>query len=383
MSTERKVSPIGLLFLFVGTAVTGAILSFIYLWVNRMSLPIDWLYVLAAVGVGALMGLVSRMIIRLFKIKALAPALIAVIIACLGFTYFKWALFVATDSSSDFSVNYTYWYAICFDEDFTDDNGVLYSSAKLTDIVTDMKNMSAYDYLIAYGQDDLWELKTWPKEELQVLMNESFFSYMEHDLYLSSGSVRDVVQVIQEEYNYSYYDYYVYLLEHGGFPTASYYMMNPGVLFDTIVKINAEGRWSYGETAVYGALLWIVWVIEFFVICIFAIIAVPKAIKSLEPPQAVSALEGMRLNPDNPAPPNNTSAPPSTANWTSDGFGGTAELEKVDDFGRPMSIVEEPVSAVGEISVPVTSAVIPDSFGGGEEYDEYGRPIAQPDEFGR
>jgi hypothetical protein len=303
MPSENKVSLSGLLLLFLGTTFTGAILSFAYLWLNEIS-PFIYLCIIAAVALGSAVGFVSALIIKLFKINNTSapalPALCAVILGCLVFSYFKWALYVARDSSNEISYNYINWYMICYADDFLDAEGNLYSVSELNKIITDMRNMTAYEYIKAYGQEELWALGTWENEELQVLSEYTFYDYMEHNLYLSNGSVSDAVNAVIDEYNYSWFTYYSYLSEHGTFPTAVYYMSNPGALIDTIVKINSEGRWSIENNPtglsdrennninIHGIALWIIWIAEFFIICIFAVITAFKGIKALNPPADLS-----------------------------------------------------------------------------------------------
>ncbi|MCL2018682.1 MAG: hypothetical protein FWG70_02890 [Oscillospiraceae bacterium] len=373
MESNKKLNPAGLLFLLIGTAVTGSIISFVYLLINRYS-PYIQLCVLSAAFFGILVGVVVKLIIKLFKIKSVAPAVLAVILGCFGFSYFKWALYVATDASSEFSESYIYWYAHYFVDDFLDEDGNLYSDSELQDIITDMREMSAYDYIIAYGQEDLWDLKSWADEDLQVLKNESFYSYCGHDIYLSSGSIPAAAGTVKDEYGYSWYNYYLYFNEHYDYPTATYYMANPGELFDTIVKINAEGRWGFtdADSNVNGLFLWVLWAAEFIIICFIAVVMVPAGIKALEPPVAETALEGMRINQNNPPVKGSVS---QTA-WNSDGIGGASPSteDDTDEFGRPIAQAEKYPAMPPIPPATSTSNVQTDEF-----VDEFGRPMAEPD----
>jgi hypothetical protein len=293
---ETRTSPVAYIFLFLATTITGSLLSFLYLWFIQLYID-DFLNVFSAVGVGVAMGFVSSLVIKLFKIKSLAPALLAVVIGCLVFTNFKWALYVARDSSNEFSTSYIGWYFVNYADDFLDEGGNLLSDAELEKIVTDMRAMSAFEYKIAYEQEELWGLEFWSAEDLQFLKSITFYDYMEHPQYLSNGTVPQVVQAIKDEYSYSWFLYYRYIAEHGDFPTAIYYMTNPGELFEVISRINSEGRWAYNDNVVEGTLLRIVWLIEGLLICIFAVIAVPKAIKALNAPEsATTVVAGMEVN---------------------------------------------------------------------------------------
>ncbi|MDR2531371.1 MAG: DUF2157 domain-containing protein [Oscillospiraceae bacterium] len=368
MNSESKVNPIGLLFLFAGTALAGSVLSFFYLWVNRV-IPFIYLCVLAAVALGAVMGLVSAMIIKLFKIKTLALAITAVILGCLVFTCFKWALYVATDASSDISESYTEWYFFAFEDDFLNSERVLYSDSELREIITDMREMSAYEYIITYGQEELWELSLWDKEDLQILKDYTFYEYMGYYEYLSYGSVSDAVRVIIDEYNLSWFSYYNHLLKYQDYPTAIYYLTNPAQLINTIVRINNEGRWSYSassfpsenstSTNIRGIILWLIWLVEFFIICGFAVIAIPKAIRNLEPIQQqsieqpdVNLYNGQENQYNSTGQTINSADTTNTANgWQSGGFGGGSvdQAEQYDEFGRPICQTDYFKATVNEL----------------------------------
>jgi hypothetical protein len=364
MSSEKKTSPVAYVFLFLGTAITGSVLSFVYLWINSLKiLPIDWLYVLLAVAIGAAMGFVSTKIVKLFKITSLLPAVAMVVLGCLVFTYFKWSLYVATDARnelSDFTGEDVYYTALWFDilrNDFADENGVPYGN--IDEIIRDMQEFSAYDYGILEN-DSFWNyVGITPDEltrfDLRDLQTTAYYELLGYDY--DFGTIpRIAANTINEILNSSGYKYIRYSFEHGETPTVVYYTTNPAALVDTIIRINSEGRWTWDDLEVTGGLLWFVWIVEFLIICGYAVIAAPKAIKALNAPP--EAFEYPATDYNNPAaasayvPPVTVNSPVQSSGdsgWGSGGFGGTSEIE-------------------------IEAA---------EEFDEHGRPIAQADEYGR
>ncbi|MDR2560050.1 MAG: hypothetical protein LBC86_11005 [Oscillospiraceae bacterium] len=356
MSSEKKASPVAYVLLFLGTAVTGAVLSFIYLWINGLKiLPIDWLYVLLAVAVGAVMGFVSTKIVKLFKIKSLVPAVAVVVLGCLAFTYFKWALYVATDARNELGgLNeeekyiYTIWFEILSNE-FTNEEGIIYSN--LEEIIEDMQNFSAYDYGIL-DNDFIWWLwgedpAAFNSREIRYLQGISYYEMMEFDVDFGT-SPRIAANEIREIIGSSGFVYIRHYSEHNETPTVIHYATRPAELIDAIIRINGEGRWTWDDNQVTGVLLWLVWFAEFLIICGYAVIAAPKAIiKSLNEPD-VPVTYDYSNNQDNSSPVT-SDAPSADSGWANDGFGSAAESQQNQT----------------------------------EEFDEQGRPVAQADEFGR
>jgi len=175
--------------------------------------------------------------------------------------------------------------------------------------------MSAYDYINAYGQRELWELDEWKTEDIEFLKSETFYEYMEHDIYLSDGAALDVVNAIKSEFNYSYYTYYLHYLDNEDTPTVIYYMTNPARMFEVLERINEEGRWTYNESLINGVMLWIVWIIELLILIIIPIGITITAVKSLNPKNDFPQASGININ----------------------AFEGTAATEQYDENGRPIA----------------------------------------------
>jgi hypothetical protein len=360
MSTDKKVSPVAYIFLFLGTAITGSALSFIYLWINGLKiLPIDWLYVLMAVAVGAAMGFVSTQVIKLFKIKSVIPAVAMVVLGCLVFTYFKWALYVAQDADKSFSYvdeeglySSVLFYRIINNE-FTDANNVPYD---LEATISDMQQFTAYEYGILENTYywGLWGINpaVFDRRDIRHFQGISYYEALLLNEEFGNAP-RTAAMALQQYFDSTEYAYVGYFYEHESYPTAVYYMQSPAVLIDTIIRINGEGRWTLDDRQVTGIMLWLVWLAEFIIICGYAVIAAPKAINKLDAvnQQDVQAAEYNGSPATNPLPEvnqDNQSFPQPPADWGSGGFGGASEAPEKE-----------------------------------EEFDEQGRPLAKADEFGR
>jgi hypothetical protein len=317
MNQENKVSFPAYLFLFLTTAIAGAVLSFIYLWINRVSTSV-YFCIIAAVALGLGIGFCTRLIITFFKMNKITPVVIIVVIACLGFTYFKWALYLATEAGSENCLSYATWYNFYFADDFLDEDKNLLSDAELTKIITDMREMTAYDYINAYGQRELWGLDEWDNDDLKILKENSFYEHMEHHEFLSSGSVYEAVAAIKNEYEYSFFIHYLNFSEFGEPPTVIKYMSNPADMFEVIKRIGAEGRWAYNDNLINGASLWVVWLIEFIILMF-----IPMAI-------AIGAVQLLGKEEEYPQIMNiNQFKEPDTP--------GAVTAEQIDEMGRPLA----------------------------------------------
>ena len=181
---SKKINIVGLILLFAGTVVAGCILSLIYLRLNPIISGFEVkLGILLAVAFGMGAGVVSAQMIKHFKVHNPKLAMAAVILGCLIFSYFKWAVYVSGDQ------------------------------------------MEQWLHMLAYGGNDGYQA-----------------------------------------------------------PNAMWYMARPAELFKSIARINEEGRWSIStrtsntDTYYTGAVLALVWIMEFVLICLPAIgIALTRA----------------------------------------------------------------------------------------------------------
>lgn len=93
---SKRFSAVGMIGLIVAYIALGAALAWVYLWINRKC-TIVMLNVFAALGYGALMGFVGKIIVKKFKLRNPTLVLVALIIGILGMTYVKWAMYVHYD----------------------------------------------------------------------------------------------------------------------------------------------------------------------------------------------------------------------------------------------------------------------------------------------
>ena len=293
MEMENKSSPIGLLVVFFAVVLSGVLLSAVYLFINRIS-PLIYLCLLAAVALGGAVGFVAGKVAGKFKIKSTAALLVVVLLGCLVFSYFKWAMYVSADFNTQmtkyygddfYDIMYTYY---DFDVSFTDENWERYTDAELAYVIEAMKTTSAYDW---YGGAQ-WQAQfekgnnyRLTEADLYALKNYSYYEYNGWADFFGNDTYEAVTRVNQlfdsHEYGY-YYDFY----RNGEvIPGMSYYVFNPGRMLDLISRINGEGRWTYSQNSfdsssalnVTGIMLCIVWLGELVVICVAALMVAGSA----------------------------------------------------------------------------------------------------------
>jgi len=240
---EKRVNVTGLLLLFAGTFVGGCIVSAVYLLLLPLLLKLDTRFgfilpVLFGVGAGAFSGVM----IKFFKIENAVQAGAVVLLGCLGFSYFKWALYLANDYR-DFTKTEDYETALAvyayIDENYADPLHKPYTYEAIKGI--------------------------WAKDELAEYFGETADEAAE---YISSLLYDD-----------SWFGYYCDLRDlEGKDPSAVYYMSHPKVMMQRIRQINIEGRWTYEDNQVNGVFYAVLWIGEFLLICVPAVaVAVVKA----------------------------------------------------------------------------------------------------------
>lgn len=296
--SKRPIMPLGILAIAVAVGIAGSILSFVYLKINQIC-PIVYLSILCALGFGALMGLIAYGLIKIMKIHSAVSGCIGIILGCLIFTVFKWALYVQWDyekyyyePAKDESA-FTYYE---FNYDFASYNGTgdeseassytLLPDDQLKIAVTAMQNMSMYDYAESIEGDVDYYLSDGVTE--QNLKNTTAFDYF-YDGYVKDS---DVVGSIKKAYDSNIYEYYYEYLKSEPIVDVAYLVSHPDYFWSSIKSINKDGRWTYTtrsryapassatSTEVKGGILWAVWIGELLMICIPAIvIAVKRAEK--------------------------------------------------------------------------------------------------------
>lgn len=286
--------PLGVIAIALAVGVAGSLLSFVYLKINEIS-PSAYLCIALAAGFGCAMGYIAYVLIKAMKIHSKSSALIGVIIGCLIFTIFKWALYAKWDTEKyyweyyaqdddDYSYNaflYTEFYY-----DFSDDNLEILSDKELEKAVNKLKSTSLYRYTednfdggatsyvayynyvngTKYTTDDLKNLNAF----------DSFYKYK-----VIPGKEVECIKNAYDMDNEEYFGKYL-PSEH----SVMSYITHPSDFWNKIKDVNEVGRWTinnhsssyYSATGTKqndnykGFILWVVWIGEIFTICFPAII---------------------------------------------------------------------------------------------------------------
>ncbi|NLZ46127.1 MAG: hypothetical protein GX896_05495 [Clostridiales bacterium] len=295
---KGKFNILGTILIAVSVAVVGCLVSYVYLFINNIS-PLIVLCVLTALGFGLLLGLVGAFFVKIFKITNPLCAVIGVIIGCLIFTYFKWALYVSNDYNDNIyenfkSISLSQYYYNFFH--FYNEDGSLMTDEDIDEVAEYLQSTKAVVYYNDYYEggseayvNDYGNLNDFTLTDLEV---NNIYEFLGYDTILDDddipGSLKAAINLD------SYYDYYFNYL--GNEPvTLISCLKNPTKLWNDIKEINAYGRWTIGSSSssstynntdqsqnnrVKGIFLWLTWIGEIFIICIPAIwVAHDKASK--------------------------------------------------------------------------------------------------------
>lgn len=298
---SKRFSAVGLIILVICYIVLGTALAWVYLWINRKC-TIVILNVFAALGYGALMGFVGKMIVKKAKLRNPLVVLIGLLIGILGMTYLKWAMYdyydykmiadqydeyTDSDIKSDMRSEKAYTlfemdYDFEEDEDYTfDDNW-------------DILQNNAYDYmnlLCLAGNTTLEE--QFSESQIDEMKDCTVYEWYYYDVLLgdTKEECKKNLEKAKELDGVDYIEYMGldmddFIAEYYGSYTVPSFMevvAHPGDLWADIKQINEEGRWSYSSSSssyssttsnsepVKGVMLWIVWIAELFIINSFAL----------------------------------------------------------------------------------------------------------------
>lgn len=290
--SKKAFMPLGMLAIALAVGVSGSLVSFLYLKINQIC-PSIYLCILCAFGFGALMGGIAYFFISVMKIRSKASAIVGIILGCIIFTIFKWALYVQWDYEK-------YYYEPLQDEkafsyfefeyDFLNDDGSLMSDEDIEEMVEAMQHITADYYMeLTYeGGTDQYIIdmkkdsgKTFTKSELEGMSSFDFF----YDGYVDED---DIVGSIKAAYKMDAYEYYYEYLKAEDIKDVKFLIAHPKDFIDSIKDINEYGRWSISNSSssyssingasttkndnVKGVMLWIVWLGELLLICIPAVV---------------------------------------------------------------------------------------------------------------
>ena len=266
---SNKFSAVGFILLLLSTAASGALLSWIYLLINSV-VKYTSLRALIAVLVSAVIGILGGFLVKTFKIRSTAIALIAVIIGLAFANYAKWAIYVNRDYDEfcydDMKNIQADEYYYIYTEDFEDTE----------DFVSTLKDTPAS---LLMSESTTEDLKYLTAEEINSLKNDSLWDYLEFDDILGTDA-ETIEKSISKSSEMNAYDF---TFEYRGLKakTVGYLMTHPVEMFKDIKDINEVGRWTYGKSystipkePINGIMLWIVWLGELLVLTLPAICVV-------------------------------------------------------------------------------------------------------------
>lgn len=298
---SKRFSAVGLIILVVCYIVLGTALAWVYLWINRKC-TIVILNVFAALGYGALMGFVGKMIVKKAKLRNPLVVLIGLLIGILGMTYLKWAMYdyydykmiadqydeyTDSDIKSDMRSEKAY---TLFEMDYDFEEDADYTFDDNWDILQN----NAYDYmnlLCLAGNTTLEE--QFSESQIDEMKDCTVYEWYYYDVLLgdTKEECKKNLEKAKELDGVDYIEYMGldmddFIAEYYGSYTVPSFMeviAHPGDLWADIKQINEEGRWSYTSSPssyssttsnsepVKGVMLWIVWIAELFIINSFAL----------------------------------------------------------------------------------------------------------------
>jgi hypothetical protein len=284
MGYNKGSNALRLLMLLIGTVVVGALLSTLYLYLMPTVIGIDIrLGAVLAVGFGTVAGIMAGLMVGFFKVVSFKKAMAVVILGCLLFSYYKWALYVANDAEESLVIGNASEYLAQF-TNIMNPNPAL-DEDEMMEVLVRMTTLSAYEF---ESGERWWDdyVKNLTDEEIQMLRDYSYYELYYSDYFgeipaaahtdekLMKEFLEDILRQIKNE---SHYAYVLHLIENRwDFPSAIWYMINPVKLFDVVMQINEEGRWFiYNEgddinniDNVRGQRLALIWLGEFLLICV-------------------------------------------------------------------------------------------------------------------
>lgn len=286
----------GIILMFLTYLVVGTGLSWVYLWINRIS-PSVYLCIFAAIGFGAAVGLIARLFVKLFKVRNVVAVLVGAALGLTCMTYLKWAIYdyydyVQINEQFEESVEsnsyiddmkqekaYTYFQ---MDIDFDETQGTFDENWDY------LATTNAYDYISMY--DQLYQtnvLSSFTSSEQAEMKTQTLYEFYDYDEFLgkTKEECKANLEKAKELTAYEFYYEYRNLAEKGEFgfeaPSLIDIVKDPGMLWKDIKQIAKEGRWSISssspsshanDASFKGVMLWVVWIAELLVIVVIALV---------------------------------------------------------------------------------------------------------------
>lgn len=270
-----KYSAAGLIALFISVTVVGIILSWIYLLLNSV-ITLVYLCVLIAFLVSAAIGFTGGYLVKKFKIRNPAMAMLALCLGLVIANYTKWAIYVSRDFDDlyydDMKSTTAYQYYLGSEAEYD----VYFED--VDDFIDTFKNTPASLFINDMTAD---EMKYMSDEDIESLQNDSMWDYFDFDNILGTDA-ETVEKSLEKAAEMNAYEFTFDYREMKP-KTTGYLMTHPGEMFKDIKNINDVGRWSYRanttssySTTVNGFMLWLVWLGELLILTLPAAFAVHK-----------------------------------------------------------------------------------------------------------
>lgn len=271
---SENFSFVGFMLIIVSVTVIGMVVSALYLKINQVC-PSAYLCVVAACGFGALLGLISRIIIAKFKIRSPMMAVVATIIGLLLVTYFKWGLYDYWDlkkygyEALEKQNAYTYYE---FNYDFDDPN---YTFEQTYEAL----QYNAYELFAERSM-----LTGYSEAQIAKMKKSTLYEWYGYD-YLLGMDIQKAKVNLEKAKTMNAYEYYYEYMEINKPKTLASILTSPKMLWSDIKEINEYGRWSISSSSssysssqnkkdsenTKGAFLWVVWIGELLVLCVFPV----------------------------------------------------------------------------------------------------------------
>lgn len=265
----------GIILMFLTYLVVGTALSWVYLWINRVS-PSIYLCLFAAIGFGTAVGVIARLCVKLLKVRNVKAVLIGAVAGLVCMNVIKWAMYVHYDYltyrlGDDAKTTNAYEY-LDFDTFFEVSN---------PEIKYELLNeYNAYEWLSQY---DAIAINRLSEEEIETLKSQSLYQFYGFDKLLG----KDYATFSENLEASKSMKAYEYLTEQVDYvPSIVHLVTHPTELWDEIKVINEYGRWSVSSSpssssssyasssssgsVVKGGMLWFIWIGELVIITLIA-----------------------------------------------------------------------------------------------------------------
>ncbi len=265
----------GIILMFLTYLVVGTALSWVYLWINRVS-PSIYLCLFAAIGFGTAVGVIARLCVKLLKVRNVKAVLIGAVAGLVCMNVIKWAMYVHYDYltyrlGDDAKTTNAYEY-LDFDTLFEVSN---------PEIKYELLNeYNAYEWLSQY---DAIAINRFSEEEIETLKSQSLYQYYGFDKLLGKD-YETFSENLEASKSMKAYEYLTEQVDY--VPSIVHLVTHPTELWDEIKVINEYGRWSVSSSpssssssyasssssgsVVKGGMLWFIWIGELVIITLIA-----------------------------------------------------------------------------------------------------------------